>query len=332
MERKNLLNALLAVKPGIANKEIVESMTYFYFSGSNVISYNDIISIQYPLKTDFKTFVKADDLFKVVSKVKADQISLDLKDTSLIMKAKNVQSKFATIEDNDISARVKVIKQSVDKCKFKTLPENFKEVTRLCSFIASNNESDQTLTCVSIKGDLISATDNVRIALAKLSSSMPDMLIKASEIKNLINIDPIEYSVDNSWIHFKSKIGCVFSIRKVNGSFPDVAQFTKFKGTNISLPKSILDGLDIASVFVDSTEPSVQISLKRGWCRIFKDGEGGTVDYREKIPYEGKDVNFTINPTFLVEMLAHSTDITVASDKARLTSGDFTMITALYGS
>ena len=332
IQRKSLLDALNAVRPGVANKDIVESMTYFYFSGTHVISYNDIISIQYPLKTEFSTFVKADEIFKVVSKLKTDQISFELKDSILVVKAKDIQSKFATINDEDISARVKAIKESVDKCKFRNLPENFNEVAKLCAFVASKNESEETLTSIHIKGSSISSTDNVRIAIAKLSENMPDMLLKASEVKNLIGIDPVSYSVDNSWLHFKNEIGCIFSIRKVKGSYPDVSQFTSFEGVNISLPKSILNGLDIASVFVDVTDPAVQISLKKGYCRIFKEGEGGEVDYRKKISYEGSEVNFIINPAFLIEMLAHSTDITIAEDKARLTSGDFTLVTALYGS
>ena len=78
MKRKELLKALLSVKPGVANKDIIESMTYFYFNGTHVISYNDIVSIQHPLKTDFKTFVKADDFFKVISKVKSEELAFKM--------------------------------------------------------------------------------------------------------------------------------------------------------------------------------------------------------------------------------------------------------------
>jgi hypothetical protein len=331
MERKKLLNALIAVKPGVANKEIVESMTYFYFSGSHVISYNDIISIQYPLDTEFSTFVKADDLFKFISKVKSEQLQFDLEEPVLKIKAKKVQSSFATIEDNDIAKRVAVIKKSVEKCTFKSLPEDFETAVKLCSFVASRNESDQTLTCISIKGENVYSTDNVRLSHSVMKSKMPDMLLKASEIKSLLEVYPTKYSVTDAWIHFKSADDCVFSIRRVKGEFPDLSKFMKFKGVDIKLPSSILDGLDLAAIFMDSTEPSVQISLKRGMCRIFKDGEGGTVDYREKLSYTGKPVEFNINPEFLKEMLAYTTDITVSDDKAKLHSGSFTMVTALYG-
>ena len=59
-ERNNVLNILKMIKPGIASKDLVESMTYFFLSGNEIVTYNDRISITHPFQTNFSAFVKAD--------------------------------------------------------------------------------------------------------------------------------------------------------------------------------------------------------------------------------------------------------------------------------
>jgi len=92
MEKIRLLNALEKIKPGISNKGIVESMSYFMFSGKDVITYNDKISIQHPLKTDFSLFVKANDLYKIISKLTAKKVFLTEKKDKLHIKSKSLKA------------------------------------------------------------------------------------------------------------------------------------------------------------------------------------------------------------------------------------------------
>ena len=307
-------------------------MTYFFFTGEYVITYNDIISIQYPLKTDFSTFVKAQQFFDVISKVKAEHIDFKLVSGKLEMKAGKVRSSFATIEDVEFISTMDSVIASAEAVTFKKVTDDFLEALKLCSFVASSNESAQTLTCVHVNKNVVSSTDNARIATSTIKSNKyPEMLIKASEISSLIDIDPTAYALSKSWIHFRGDSGSLFSIRRIKGEFPDMSQFLSFEGTEVNLPKEILDGLDIASVFIDDDNPSVSISLRKGACRIYKDSEGGLVDYREKVKYNGDSINFNINPAFLKEMLTHSTTLIVSDDKVRLESGSFIMVTALYG-
>ena len=74
VNKSTLLDVLKKVKPGIASKDIIESMTYFFFSGEDIITYNDHISIQHPFKTNFSFFVKAKDFFSIVSKISVQEI------------------------------------------------------------------------------------------------------------------------------------------------------------------------------------------------------------------------------------------------------------------
>lgn len=327
--KKELLKVLESVKPGIASRGVVESMAYFLFSGTDIITYNDKISIQHPFKTDFNLFVKADDLYKMMTKLSVDDVALAEKDGKLHVQCETMQADLATIEDDEISARIANVDKSLKTAKFLPLPDNFCESVSLCSFIASKQESYQTLTCVHVTGENCISSDNMRIAHATMDGKVTPMFIEASEVRSLIAINPTEYAISKAWLHFRNEDKCIFSIRKVNGDFPDFVQFFDFKGTEIKLPKSLIEGMDIASVFTDDLAPQTEINISKGVCIISVKSDSGTIKYRSKIDYSGSDIVFRINPDFLKEMMAHTSSIIVHKDKVRLETDNFALVTAL---
>jgi len=331
MERKKLLNALEKVKPGIASKEIVESMTYFHFSGKNIVTYNDKISIQHPLKTDFNLFVKANDLYKIISKLPADKITLARKEDKLNVRCKTLNANLSIIDDPEVKTRIATVDMSLKKAKWKKLPSNFNESISLCAFSASKQESDQTLSCVYINEMDCIASDNSRIAHSILTEAMQNMLIKASEVHSLIAIKPTKYYTSKAWLHFKNEDNCIFSIRKIEGDFPDYFQFFDFEGTEINLPKDILTGIDITSILADQLDPFITIKISNDSCIISGKSEAGKVQHKSKIDYTGKEISFEINPDFIREMMSHSSSIVISKERAKLqTDSDFSLVTSLY--
>lgn len=329
--RKDLLNALLFVKPGIATKNAIESMKYFYFSGTSIVSYNDTISIAYPFKTTFSAFIEADKLFKVVSKLDSDTISFHMEGETLKMSSGKVNTSFSSITDKDVIDRINTVQESLKGEKRKTLPSNFTECISLCSQVAAIGDSAGTLNCLYVNGVDIISSDNVRIAHAVLKSKMDEMLILASEIKSLISIEPEWYILTKSWIHFISQNGCLYSIRTTKGDYPDMLQFTKFTGVKITLPETLIKGVDLASIFTDDTDPSINVTIKNNVCRIFKKSQGGNIDFKESIDYPSdKEINFNIIHQLLREMMSHSTDIILSDSKSKLHNGGFTLVTTFY--
>lgn len=244
------------------------------------------------------------------------------------MKAGKSVSQFATIFDEEVVTRIATVKESMKGVKPKRLPDDFIESVKLCLQVASKNESDQLLTCLSIKGKDIVATDNIRIAHAEMKSEMDEMLIKAAELKSLSIIQPVSYIAGKSWIHFIDGKGVAFSIRRSKGEYPNMLKFMDFKGIELTLPKEILEGVDLASVFTDVNDV-ININIKNGICQVLKGSDAGGVDFREKIDYKGQDVTFKINPDLLKEMMTHSTNITISTNSAKLQTDGFTLVTSL---
>lgn len=329
MKRQELLNVLGNVKPGIASKDIVEAMTYFYFSGSSIITYNDKISIQHPFKTDFSLFVKAKDLYGVISKLSASDVSLTKNGDKLNIKAKTMNANLAIIKDEEVIKRIDNVQKSLDGAEFKPVSDNFCNSISLCSFASSTQESEQSLTCVHVDGNDCIASDNMRVAHAIMDEPMDEMFIKATEIKNLNAINPTEYAVTKSWLHFKNEEDCIFSIRKVDAKFPDFLPFFDFEGDSVALPKNIIEGMDITSVFADDTTPTINLNFEKGVCIVSVKSDSGNAKHRSKIDYSGKPINFSINPNFLKEMMVHTSSIIIADDKARLETENFSLITML---
>ncbi|MCP4373937.1 MAG: hypothetical protein GY797_38410 [Deltaproteobacteria bacterium] len=333
MNRKKLLDVLKKVKPGIADKDIVESMTYFYFSGKEVVTYNDKISILHPLETEFNLFVKADDLYKIVSLSKAEKLKIVENGTQLNIRSAQMNVNLTTIIDEEIVDRIGLIEKSLKDVKWKKLPSNFMESATLCSFAAAKIEAESTLSCVYIKGEKIMAFNNDQFASATLKGKVSEMFLKASQLSNLVSIEPELYVVTKAWLHFKSEDGCVFSIRRIDGDFPekDMEGALDFEGRSVDLSTDILEGADIASIFVDTMEPVISVKITKGKCIVSVTSEGGGSQHRSKLVYEGPDIEFNLNPDFLREMLAHSTTITVDDDstKAKLSTENFTMMTSL---
>lgn len=309
-------------------------MSYFLFSGKNIVTYNDKISIQHPFKTGFNLFVKASDLYNIISKLKAEKIKLDVvKDGKLNIKCNKLNAHLSTIDDEEVRQRIATIDKSLKNAKWKSLPTNFNDSLLLCSFSASKQESDQTLTCVYINGVDCIASDNRRIAHSVFDKSMDTMFVKASEVRNLITINPIKYSSSKSWLHFKNAENCIFSIRKIDGDFPDYMQFFDFDGTIVNLPQELLEGMDITAIVTDKLDPSITIKITNGLCNIIGESEAGKVHYRSKIDYNGKEISFTINPDFLKEMMSHSSQIVISKERAKLqTDSNFTLVTSLFSS
>lgn len=330
MQRKELLKALLAVKPGIASKNSIESMMYFYFAGEAVISYNDIVSIQYPLKTDFTAFVNANDFFKVLSRIKSDSVSFKMAKDALEMRSSNMLNQFATIFDEDVVSRISTVQETMKGVKMKSLPNNFVEAVNLCIHIASKSESDQMLTCLYIKDKDMVATDNIRIAHFKMQSPVDEMMIKASEMKAILDIKPTKYAATKSWVHFKNDDGCIFSIRRIKGNYPDMLKFMDFSGVSVELPKKILDGIDVASVFAENIDDAIKVSIRKGKYRLYKESASGKFDFRDNIKYNGKDIDFSINPNLLMDMMNHSTNIIVGEQSIRLEADHFRLVTSLF--
>lgn len=331
-EKEKTLKILSSIKPGLALKDIVEGMKNFYFDGKNVITYNDKISIMHPFKTDFKSFIHADTLYKLISKLPFDKFKIkSSSENQISIIAKGLNVSLPSIIDEEVVKRISVVNKGIKKVKWNKLPDNFVDSINLCSFAASTSETESTISCVRLENKVCVATDSKRLAYAKLNQKIEPMFIKASEIKHLFAINPTHYSSNKGWLFFKNEEKCVFSIRRIEGEFPKWKHLFKFKGTQINLPKELLSGIDLASVFSENGSViPLHIYIEKNKCFLSLQTESGKLDYKIPIEYDQKPFDFVINPDFLKEMMKFDTTITFVGKKAKLETENYAILTALW--
>lgn len=88
-----LLKALDTLKPALATKDLVFELTHYFFTGKNILAYNDLIGLEIPFQTDFAGGLPGKLLLGVLEKSLAKDVELleGDKDSEMLLKAGNAR-------------------------------------------------------------------------------------------------------------------------------------------------------------------------------------------------------------------------------------------------
>jgi DNA polymerase III sliding clamp (beta) subunit (PCNA family) len=305
ISRAELLEALEKVKPGLANKELIEQSTSFAFIGDRVVTYNDEISVSHPVKglENMRGAVKAKALYEFLSRVKSEEITIEQEENQIVIKAG--RSKAGLIFEQEVRLPIEELGKIG---KWQALPDNFLGALMLCYPACSSDMSRPILTCVNVRGNNVEASDSYQIIQYQLKKKVPgDFLIPASSVKELIKYDIQEISLGENWVHFRTPEGTIFSSRTVEGEFPDVERFLGIEGDEFTFPADMKEALNRANVFAKkeidaSTIPTVKVKAKNGELILTAQNEYGW--FEEKLKTEHKDAkfSFSIGIEFLISL------------------------------
>lgn len=315
IDRQELLDALEIVKPGLANKEIIEQSTSFAFMEGRIVTFNDEISISHPVSgLNITGAVKAEEFYGILNKLKKEEITIVLKENELILKSGS--SKAGLVLQAEISLPLDEIEEIN---KWGRLPANFVEALKFTVHATSRDMSRPILTCVHINKDgFVEASDSNRVALFELIKEMPvdTFLIPSHTVLEIIKMAPTKVAKSPNWIHFKTKKGTIISCRIFVDSFPDTKEILKVQGVQIEFPKIVQEVLDRASVFAkreQSLDENVTISLEDHFMNIESKSDFGWFKERIKIEFDLIPISFNITPNLLMDIL-NKTHTCIISD------------------
>lgn len=326
IDRKELQKALKIVKPGLANKDVVEQATSFAFMGGRVVTYNDEISVSHPivgLKLDGA--IRADRLYAFLDKLTKDVVQIDITDTEVLISAG--RSKAGLPLQSEIKLPLK--DEIAHFGKWKDLPEHFIKFLSMAIPSCSHDMSRPVLTCVHVsQTGFIEASDNYRITQCDMKEEMPvkSFLIPATSASQVtkMNPSPTQISEGKGWIHFKNEEDTVMSCRILEESFPNIMPFMEVEGKTIHLPKTINAVLDRASVFYKrdhDLDEKVIITLKDNSFRVKASADpGGTTGwFKEEVNmvYEDVPVTFSITPYLLRDILKETSACILSNEKMK---------------
>jgi DNA polymerase III sliding clamp (beta) subunit (PCNA family) len=306
INKAELQVALENVKPGLANKELIEQSTSFAFIGDRVVTYNDEISVSHPVTglENMRGAVKAKALYEFLAKVKDEEIEIEQQENQVVIKAG--RSKAGLLFEQEIRLPLEEIGEIG---KWENLPEDFLPALSLCYSACSSDMSRPILTCVNVIGDKVEASDSYQIIQYQLKEGVPgDFLIPASSVKELIKYDIQEISLGENWAHFRTPEGTIFSCRTVEGEFPDVEKFLDIEGDEFTFPEDMKEALNRANVFAKkeitdvSTIPTVKVKAKDGELILTAQNEYGWFEEKLKTQHEDVKFSFSIGVEFLISL------------------------------
>jgi hypothetical protein len=347
---RTLKKALEVVRPGVAKKVVVEQMSHFIFTEEEVTAYDDQICISYPVETGLKCTVKADTLYKFISKVDVETLRIDLEKGEdkaiLICKGQGIETEIPVLLDQEIYEHVVEVQKQRKSVKWEVIPEQLISAMGFCMFAASTDETKGSAVCVVVSGKDVIANDGHRCGWCELKEPSPtDFMINARSVSELVKFGGFDkICVSDSWVHFKTKDKATFHIRRNVGDYPmdTCKKVFGFEGVELKLSakdgETIKEAVETASIFSEEVviDKTVEITIENGRV-ICKGGvaEIGKITRRKTLELEhpGEVLTFLINPHFLLQSLNkdNPAKIMIGEKLIELRSDNFRHAIALRG-
>lgn len=311
MNRLKLLVALRAVVPGVSKGEaLLIGADSFVFQDGLIQSYNDHLSITYPMDTGVEGIVKAVEMVKVLEKMSGLTIELEAKENSL------------EITDGATTLSMRLIKAStpnllaelaLEDLDWQSLPTDFVQALFLCLPSFSRNVVHGAMTGIRVEGPDVLSSDNFRATWIVLNEPMASFTIPGIAVANLLKVPNLEqYAATDSWVHFMSGEGAVFSSRLIASEFPTEPLKRMFPGPGTDsyrLPDGLEKALERAEVLAYTQDDGIDfvtLSSDEDYLTIKGERQYGSIKEKIKIK-DGEWPNgviVNIQPGYLLDIMA----------------------------
>jgi DNA polymerase III sliding clamp (beta) subunit (PCNA family) len=297
-----------------------------------VVTFNDEISVSHPLEgLDVEGAIQADPLYRLVKRMDADEVKVRLGESKLTLSAGRSRADFTL--QQDIRLPLEEVGEIGDWTPIPD-PAAFVRALQFAYRSASKDMSRPKLTCVHVdEGGYVESTDNLRITRFGVQPpAIHSFLIPASSAKELVRYDIMEVAEGDSWVHFRTEDGTVFSCRVFKEDFPDVTQILDVDGQTLDLSGVGEDALDRAMVFAErdhDVDEEVTVHLGDGKMVLSAEGEAGQYKETVKVDYSDEPVAFGINPGLLKDILHHTKEAELGGNRLKFQGEDWEHVIAL---
>ena len=327
---KKLSEALTIVKPGLANKELLEQTTSFTFLKGSVLTYNDEISIRYPVKgIEFEGVIEAEQLFNFVGKVKKDKIEYIVKENEVIFKSGRARAGF--VLQQEIKTPLDILPEDL---KWYELPENFLEYMNRAKDVCSSDMSRPMLTCVHVLPDgIIQASDSLRLIQFDLKKNVgnQEFLLPAKSIKVMVIFNPSLVGYSEGWVHFKRSDGALLSCRVFEDKYVDFSRFLDVEGNALNFPKTLKNVMEKAEIFSKRDfllEEVVLLKVAPKKLTVRADSDSGWFEETLNMHYKGPEFSFQIAPLALSGILEETTKAVINDKVLSFKTDDWIYVSA----
>ncbi len=327
INREKLLDQLISVRPGLSQREVIEQSSCVVFQDGRIITFNDEVACSRKSCLLIKGAVVAQPFIDVLSKLKEDNITVEVQGEELLLKS---GKKRAGIR---METEILLPIESLEKPnKWQKLPDDFGDAVHLVSRCAGKDASEFVMTCVHLHPEWIEACDNYQAGRYKIAIGIKkSFLIRSESLSMVESLNVTKFSQTKNWVHFKNPDGLILSFRKYLDEYPKISKIVKIKGDPLTLPKGIKDSVERAQIFSaeNAEEKKIHLQLKGKVLRLKAEGATGWYEEPLKIKYQGNKMSCLIDPNLLVSLAERNSKCTVDTRRMIAQTGKFRYITVL---
>jgi hypothetical protein len=329
-DRKALVAALEISSLGLTTREVLEQSDCFVFQDGQLLTFNGEIltRCKNPLP-QLSGAVPAAELMALLKRFPDDEIEITQDEHEVKIKAGRRRAGIPIAQEVQLP-----FAEFPEPKDWNPLPEKVTarllEATRSCGKDVTQPQT--TLVCVEPK--FIEATDNLRIYRAVLKTGISARrLIPASALERVAKFPLSQFSEDKEHIHFK--IGKSHSITLRCHSLQGYRPLKKFvdsvsNGEKVDLPKTLPAIIERADIMQDgSFDASVTVHLHQDTLTIESKKDRGWFRESANVSYSGPELQFSVHPKMLVDILERSQTVEIAGPRLRVDGQNVVQIVAL---
>ena len=310
MNRIELLEKLIAIRPALASSDLVPEYTHFWFYGLSVIACNDRIAISKPCKTDFAGALPGQHLLGLISASGAKEVHFTMdKQDEVKLKLGGANCKLAALPLKDL---FQMPKPQSDKRLFLDY-QDLKKALGHCMTAIVDDASGYAGVALVSKSDHISLYSSNGKALVHAPVKCKNSNVKAilsevfvKQLLSFISEENPSLEIHENYALFSTKETVLWG-RLLNPDAPSEfdATLTRILPANINkasfkMPAAFRYAIDRAIVILDhpSSDGYAEFDLQSGELIITsKSALGTVVDKIQDI--EQDDIKTRFNPILL---------------------------------
>jgi len=304
IQKKELLESLKACMPGIETGSVtLQGADTFVFHDGKIFTYNDSVSVTIPIKNEslleegLEGCVKAEEFFKIISKLPADEIKfLVTENNTWLLKCGKAKVEMNLL-DFDFESRLKNLNVGDD---WIDLDDDFISAMNVCRM--SGNKSQ--LSGIYFNGKDVLSTDGNQVNLYMLKSELPVFWVSDNSINELLKLGDLKkMQISGSWVHFQTDNEVIFSVKTLNSdSYPydklkKIIDSTDLKKSELhaNFPKELSSAIDRAISFSMNVleHPVVRLIISKDKIEVSSERSSGK--YNEKVAWE-KEIESEFEP------------------------------------
>ncbi len=325
---KSLENAMVAVD---VNRRLMQSDTFVFYKG-NLITFNgEMRTIQTsPFGEEFEGSILAQDLLAVFKKFPDEKLKISEKEGELVVCGEERQAGVKT--NQEILLPFKTVPKAK---KYKTISPNLIEEMLQASLICRRDDQHWEFTCVHVDAHFVEGCDGCRYFRSEFDTGLETpILIQAAIVKKFAKFDISEIDISSDgWVHFSTGYGFEVSVIMNKSEYFKRSVLDNFlempDGKEVYMPQNLDEILSRAEIMSETENASVDISVTQGEVSVFSQKKYGWFKEMEKVKYEGPAFSFSVNPTFLRNMLKKTNKLILNETRAKVKIGGVYFITAL---